>query len=258
MKTSDLKLSLVLLLVGVLVVFAAWRVWPYVQNPREVKQAHVQKQLEKKIVKSVVPKYDADNLSEEDAIDLSNRLKRKIQSAMLALPDSEKINSTEVQRIAEAFSDFVLVNRFGDLNKFLSQYPHEPRSTLVQEDAKRAESAWLYSVAWARHGPIQVDTIQVVARYIRGVEKAEPPYYKGLVQPRPLVGGGWLSVDGAKHFTAYEIRMNVLVPSLSGEEEYAVELGATVINDGAHGEWSVIETRYIGLEQGQYTTLPYP
>lgn len=239
--------------------FAAYRVYPYISNSRG--QAQNAKQVQYDGIKDIIVPNGAVKLTHDEGALLRRRLVTNVKAAFRQIPQKDIFSEHTPTLLAEAYADFVMLNATGTLQHYLAKKNRlgiDPYPVLVQKDTERAKKAWLFSVAWARESPLQPDSIGVVPRFIRGRAVAEEPYLETTVSPRKLRGGGWLSQDGAGNYTGYEVFMDVQAPSLNGKEIYEVQLGVLIINDGPHGEWNVIETRYVGLQDGQFTTRPSP
>lgn len=239
--------------------FAAYRVYPYMSSSRG--QSQIAKQMQYNGIKDIKVPDGMVKLTPEEADSLHRRLVTNVNAALEHTPLEHNLSLQTQSQLAEAYADFVVLNATGALQEYLAEKQSadiDPYPLLVQEDNGRAQKAWLFSVAWARGAPLQPETIRVVPRYIRGRVVAEEPYLKTTVSPRKLRNGGWLSQDGPGNHTGYEVLMDVQAPSLDGKETYDVQLGVLVINDGLNGEWNVIETRYVGLQDEQFTTRPCP
>lgn len=239
--------------------FAVYRVYPYMSSSRG--RTQIAKRMQYIGIKDIVIPDGVVKLTPEEGASLRRRLVTNVKAAFRQVPDEHMLSMQTPSQVAEAYANFVMLNATGTLQEYLAEKKRsgiEPDYVLVQEDPERARKAWLFSADWARGAPLRAETISILPRYIRGRAVGEEPYLKTTVSPRKLRGGGWLSQDGAGNYTGYEVLMDVQAPSLNGKEIYEVQLGVLIMNDGPYGEWNVIETRYIGLQDGQFTTRPSP
>ncbi len=239
---------------------AGYRVYPYLNNSRGGSISNESRQQLNAISDVVVPEYDQ-HFSAADTELLGSRLDRKVKAAFSKLGTKNQAGSRAVSSIASAYTKFVQVNFAGSLEDRLQLYAElsrDPWPTLVQEDPLRAQKAWLFSSAWARHAELSIESISVVPRYIQGHPVGEQEGQGVTVSPRQFRSGGWFHIDGPKGHTVYEIQMNVTVPSLDAKSEFEVVLGVSLVNDGLNGGWDVLETRFLGLKKGEFTTRPCP
>ncbi|MBL4698658.1 MAG: hypothetical protein JKX70_07480 [Phycisphaerales bacterium] len=256
MKSINFKFALTIIAVVSVVVFSVMRVWPYVVNQRKSDINAQSKQIDRVLVGADIPDYEL-KMTQGEVDDLFDRIRRKVNAVALEIPNSTRPTQTDLSKISSAFADFVISHRTNTRTEYVKNYVTEPSSELVDDDIAKADLAWLRTTVWARHGNIDVDSIRVQPRFIRGREIAgsEP---KGGTYFRDLANGKNLAMDGAGSYSAYEIFLSVVVPSFDGKVELELELGVTLINDGPRGGWSAVSCEYIGVPMGTFVYTPRP
>ena len=256
MKSINFKLVIAIATVLGIFAFSFVRVWPYVTNQR-VSSAKVQSnRIERVIVSAVIPEHELET-TQGAVDDLSDRIRRKVNAIALEIPNNTRPTRADSSLISSAYAEFVISHRTNTRTEYVKNYVTEPPSNLVDEDIAKADMAWRRSTVWARIGDIDVDSIRIQPRFIRGIEIAgsEPG---GVTYFRDLANGKNLPIDGAGSYSAYEIFLSVVVPSFDGKVELELELGVTLINDGPRGEWSAVSCEYIGVPMGTFVYTPRP
>lgn len=256
MKSINYKIAFVIITVASVIVFSVIRILPYVVNQRGVSTSAQSNQMKKVLVEADIPDYELE-MSQGEVDDLFGRIRRKVNAAALEIPNSLRPTQTDLSKISSAFAEFVISHRTNTRLEYINKFINEPPVELVNDDITKADVAWLRNTVWARHRDIDVDSIRVQPRFIRGLEIAgsEP---KGVTYFRDLTNGKNLPIDGAGPYSAYEIFLSVVVPSIDGKVELELELGVALINDGPMGEWSAVSCEYIGVPMGIFVYTPRP
>jgi len=260
-KNMNYKTILIVSGVVVAVGVAAVRVAPYVANSRESPRAVLpgsSVEIKSIILESNIPEYDTVAL--RNNIDtLRYPVVKSVKSALNQLPSSQRPSQADVDGVSTAFADYILLYRAGTREEFVLHYQQHgfgvPKS--LEETHKNADEAWTGSAVWAKHKPLQLETVKVMARFINGrpINSSNPTVSKRM---RPLRTGGHLVIDGPQQYSVYEIQMDTIVPTIDGKKELQLKLVLGMINDGIEGEWSVLETGFEGLQPGEFVYSPYP
>ena len=257
MKSIQIKFTLATIFLVSVVSFSIVRVWPYVVNKRSSGRSSQVEQLTKVVVNSVEPQYEIE-MGAEEVIDLTDRIRRKVNASLLELPSNTRPSDGDSSAISLSFANFVTIHRAGSRLEYLENYPHErPPSALINDDTVYADQTWSHSTAWARHNDIDIDSIRVTPHFIRGqeIEYLGP---KGTAYGRMLRTGKYLAIDGAGQFSAYKVYLKVTVPSYDGKELFDLELGIMMINDGPNDEWSPVSCEYLEVPMGTFIYTPRP
>lgn len=258
MRTHQAKVGIALLVVAGLVVFAVVRVLPYTQSRPVPAQTGERRELARTITDAVTPAYEEELLS-VGVDELRSRLLRKAQAALLNITPSDRPRDPDARVIAAAFADFVVLNRTGTPDDAVDSYRRRglPLHDFLQhDDPEILRKRWSYSTAWARHAPIDPETIRAGPYFVAG-ERRRFGFAGAPISARPLRSGASLALADHRH-TAYDIVMKVTVPNLDGKSEHPVDIYITIANDGLNGGWDVIQTTWNGLPPGKAFVLPPP
>lgn len=247
--------------VGIVVTVAGIRVWQAVNNPRrsQDRTSRVIAQETQVIKDAKVPDYQPSD-TEVDREALQDQIRRQVYLMLLDLPEPDRPGIQDAERIADAFTNYYALNRYGTLDDLLESYDSrglKPRNALIQDDRERAEKAWLFSVVWARHRPLDPNAIGVESRYIRGIKSGPNFSSGGGISSRKLASGQFVS-QGEHPYTVYAVLVRAEMLDLTGKVEFDTEVEISITNDGPHGHWSVLSCRFGELPEGVQVTLPYP
>ncbi len=256
MKATHIKFVLAAVFMVGVGAIAVVRVMPYAVNHRSVVSPRV-KQITTIVLNGVAPQYEA-NMGVEEVADLVDGIHRKVNVSLKELPVGIRPSNREADRISSAFAGFVKIHRTGSRLEYLESYLHEvPPASLVNKDPVKADKSWLHSTAWARQGDVDIESIRVTPHFIRGQEIE----YSGPVGNRAIrMLSQGLSLEDGKvgALSAYKIYLSVTVPSYDGKENFNLELGVMMLNDGLNGEWSPVSCEYLGVPMGTFVYTPWP
>ncbi len=255
-EQNQIKIAIALLFVGAVVIFATVRVVGFVHNPRKKSAANSQSQ----IIETRTQNYDQ-NLLHEGLEDFVSALIERVRVSFGMLQVGQQPTAGDAQQIAEAFGEFVRLHRVGTREEFLEYRNRRGLPTQValqKEDIQSAERTWKSSSAWAKHTDIDTGSIEVIPRVVNGQINQTNVEELKFTRPREIRTGGWLSRGDTGGFSAYELRLPIVVPSVDAKEDLPIEMGFVFIDDGKNGEWSVVEVRTYRVPQGKYVFTPYP
>ncbi len=262
MNMPSVKQTIPFLAVAVLIGFAVIRVAPFLKNSRSdsiVTLSSSGLALESIKIKTVVPEYNLELLKSQ-SVDLKNEIKQAVIESTRQSSSSQRLRPADIERFASAYASFVMISRTGSRHELIDYYNENmlviPKQ-LKYEDEEKSDRIWLSSTAWARHANIQVGTIRVSPIAINGDKIAESGFKSGFMM-RELRSGGLMRMNGPGKYSAFEVFLNCVVPSLDGKDEFSLVLILTMVNDGIENQWSVLESGFNGLPQGQFVQAPYP
>ena len=254
MSKQTIKISLLIVLFSVMVVVAAVRVMPYINNPRKTKliattNTHV-----------VDQKYSKDTLLE--GIDtLKLQLADRVIDVLRNLPADQRPTKDQRIHIATSITDFVVLSRTASRTQWVEHYQNlglDPSAQMVKDDLAISDKIWSHSTPWARHAEIDPSEIRVEYLYKNFSKIQDLPRVFGMYRARPFYSQKQDPNQNSRRFSAYEIFVPVIVPTIDAKDEYPLELGLIVLNDGPDGQWSVARTRFTGLPNGAICYVPYP
>lgn len=261
MRSHTLKIVAVVVGVGGLVVFAAWRVRPYLHDPYAGERAQRQAKV-RLIENSVIPEYD--NAIVDANVELYDSLDRKIRAVFRSFPEADRPSTADEAAIRERYLGFVALNLTGTRQDLLDQYSdrgYKPYTWLVQqEDPTKPDKAWQASVAWARYAPFDIDSLRIETVYRKG-RRVTPPRYIAAPVLSPNIDSGTLyallSKPDRAH-TAYEFLTTHTVPNKDGKSEFPVTVCVMIANTGPRGSWDVVATTHTEIPEGTLFSLPHP
>lgn len=258
MTAQGWKLGIVGTVAVILLVFAAVRVAPYVRGRPESAQARERRALARTIENAVTPTYKPEQLA-TDVANLHARLLREARAALLELQPDARPSEAAAQEIATVFADFVLLNRTGTLADAGERYRRRglPLHDFLQhDDAELLGRRWAFATAWARHKPIDPESVRAGLYFQAGVPR-RTGFSGAPLSLRRLRSGRSLILDKHQH-TAYDIIVPVVVPNLDGKSEHPVDMYVSVVNDGPQGGWDVVATTWNGFPPDKMFILPPP
>lgn len=174
------------------------------------------------------------------------------------LPTVQQPSDAEAASLASAYADRLLLHRTGTREEYLGRIWYKPNSLLVDDDVgDKANEYWLHNTAWARHGEIDIDSIQVIPRLIRGTWVNEETRMGGTIHHRNLADGS-IWTDATESYSVYEIVLNSTVPSFDGKEEFETQVSTAMINDGPERQWGAVAVTLIGIPTGKFAFTPRP
>lgn len=240
----------------IVVAFSTYRVRPYLAGSEQGQSFAQAKQITKVVKDGKVPEYDI-QMSPTDTEDLKSRIHRKVLAAFQLLAATEVPSKPEQEFFSKAFADYVVLNRTGTREEYLASYFFEHPNDLTMEDSNKADAYWIRRTAWARHSPINIESMRLIPRYINGSEINKSPV-KGSSFGRTLADGSRNPSEGTSGYWAYEVVFDATVPSYDAREEFSVEIGIMLTNDGPRRAWSVSECRAGGVPDGKVVFSPRP
>lgn len=253
------KLIVIVLAATATVAIAILRVQPYISSERESVSSQAKEIRGPLPDQFLAPEYDEQTLKhglEEVLVSVREATEQRLRS----LPPDTRPNQADLIRLAQACTKYVELNRTGTLQDLLDEYKRRgvtPRPELTQDDRERAERAWAYSTAWARHRTVNTDSIEIVPVFVYGKSVGSLWTGGGPIKSRKMPNGKFLH-DDAFGYSVYEMRVSAVVPSFDGKAEFPVVVSIMFINDGEHGDWSPIKTAYREIPDGQRMSIPYP
>lgn len=240
--------------------FAAWRVRPFLNSQRNSEFVAERDATVRVIDGSITPEFDMAILSVDSEL-IHERLGRKAVALLQELPSDLRPTAPDARKIAEAYADFVVLNRSGSRQDALASYMSKglsPHALLTQQDADRADKAWAYSTAWARHAPIDPEAVTVAPLYLRG-KRITPPRRDGSpAYERRLSNNASMILEENHPFTAYEFASRHLVSNIDGKSEFEIIMYITIVNDKGREVWNVAMTTHSRVEHSQIVSLPLP
>lgn len=163
--------------------------------------------------------------------------------ALNTLPVSIKPSPPEITQIANSFAEYIVLCRTGDIEAYEAwardrgREPGLPNNLLPE----RREAYWAQRTTWARHAPIDAETVAARGITLRGQSLFGPtePYFAISGPTRELRAGGYLV--GSEHKqTAIEIQMLVKIPSVDASQSMQARIGLVLADDGPGGSWDTV------------------
>ena len=256
MKRFEYRVALLASLVLIVIAFSAYRIRPYLSGSGHSPNATQAKEITRVVKDGKIPDYDI-QMSSDDKENLSIRIRRKVSAAFQALPTTEIPSKHEQESFSKAIADYVVLNRSGTREEYLASYLFEYPNDLVMEDENKADAYWIRRTAWARHSPINIESMRLITRYVNGNAINKSPV-KGSSFGRTLADGSRNPSEGTSGYWAYEVVFDATVPSYDAREEFSVEIGIMLTNDGPRRAWSVSECRAGGVPDGKVVFSPRP
>lgn len=257
MKSEVIKVGLIAGGVVLILIISVSRVLPYLKNQRNPNDTIGQRQMAQVVTDLKTPQYNPDQLS-AGIDELRERLIRKAQAALLALPPGDRPRADAASEIAAVFADFVVLNRAGDLEQATQSYASRglPLPDELARIPDKAEELWQFATAWARHAQIDPESIRAGVYFLNG-QRRRPGFSGAPISSRQLRSGTWIVQDGHDR-TAYDMIIRVTVPNLDGKSEHPVDIYIVIVNDRPGGGWDVVQTTWNGLPPGKLFIPPFP
>lgn len=257
MKLHQAKHVILVAGVTVVIAVATARVWIAIAprpNPGSVQEA-----ISRSVANAAPPDYDA-TLPATDNEGLSGRAAEAVRASLLKLPLGERPPDRDATAIARVFADFLVLNRTGNPEHALESYRtrglEAPRQ-LQNPDPENRMRSWAYSTAWARHAELELDAVTTQLAYLKGQKLGPPPPGAVIAASRPLRSGG--EIFNTKHaLTGYEVMIPVVAPNIDQTGEVELIIRVTIVNDGNHGAWDVIQAACTRLPAGKVVLPPLP
>jgi len=254
MSNQAIKISLLIVLLSVAAVVAAVRVMPYINSPRKTKTSTT-------VYARVIGQDYSEDKLREGADKLATGLNSRVTEVLHNLPADQRPTKDQRIQIAASITGFVVLSRTASRAQWVEHYQSlglDPPAQMVKEDLAISDKIWSHSTPWARHAEIDPSEIRVEPLYRNYTTIQDLPQVFGMYRARPFYSQKNDPSQNSRRFSAYEIFIPVIVPTIDAKDEYPLELGLIVLNDGPDGQWSVARTRFTGLPNGAICYVPYP
>lgn len=229
-------------IVAVSIGFAVNRSCVYLPRSKAPPVSEETKKVIRTIQNSRTLDYDLPSLK-AGAPQLLAELEAAAARSLSTLPGNIRPSPPEISQIAASFAEYIVLCRTDGLDAYEAWARARGREPSLPDNllTELREAYWARRTAWARHAPIDADTVTARGITLRGRSLFRPTeaYFAISGPTREFRTGGYLV--GSEHDrTAIEIQMKVQIPSVDASQSTLAQIGVVFADDGPAGSWDTL------------------